>query len=161
LTSTTADEIRRLIAQAKSWAEALSKPVALWLSDRQDAFVTGIAAEFPEVPHRTCDNHFLRDLAKPVLDAESHAKVQICRKVRGLRAIEQAVLARQNAAPRGDLGPDGPEGTAAATAAADLPPAVADPAGGVVLDSCAAVRGILDDDQGGPCILPACGWPRL
>ena len=33
--------------------------MALWLSDKQDAFVTGIAAEFPEVPHRYCDNHFL------------------------------------------------------------------------------------------------------
>jgi hypothetical protein len=120
------------------------------LSDKQDAFVTGIAAEFPEVPHRYCDNHFLRDLAKPVLDADSHAKVQMRRKVRGLRTIEQAVLARQKAAPRDDLGPDDPEGTITATAAMDLPPAVADPAGGVVLDYCAAVRGILNDDQGGP-----------
>ena len=64
--SATADEVRRLIAKAKEWAESLGKPVALWLSDKQDAFVTGIAAEFPDVPHRYCDNHFLRDLAKPV-----------------------------------------------------------------------------------------------
>ena len=150
LISATADEVRRLIAQAKQWAEALGKPVALWLSDKQDAFVTGIAAEFPEVPHRYCDNHFLRDLAKPVLDADSHAKVQMRRKVRGLRTIEQAVLARQKAAPRDDLGSDDPEGTVTATVAMDLPPAVADPAGGVVHDYCAAVRGILNDDQGGP-----------
>jgi hypothetical protein len=46
------------------------------MSDKQEAFVTGIAAEFPDVPHRSCDNHFLRDLAKPVLDADSHSKVQ-------------------------------------------------------------------------------------
>ena len=57
--------------------------------------MTGIAAEFPGVPHRYCDNHFLRDLAKPVLEADSHAKVQMRRKVRGLRKIEQAVLKRQ------------------------------------------------------------------
>ena len=37
-------------------------------------FVTGIAAEFPGVPHRYCDNHFLRDLAKPVLEGDSHSK---------------------------------------------------------------------------------------
>src|SRR4051794_7036631 len=42
----TAAEVRRLIVQARQWAEALCKPVALWLSDRQDAFVTGIAGEF-------------------------------------------------------------------------------------------------------------------
>ena len=94
LISATADEVRRLIAKAKEWAESLGKPVGLWLSDRQDAFVTGIAAEFPDVPHRYCANHFLRDVAKPVLEADSHAKVQMRKKVRGLRKIEQAVLKR-------------------------------------------------------------------
>ena len=100
LLSATADEVRRLIAQAKRWAQDLGKPVALWISDKQDAFVTGIAAEFPAVPHRYCDNHFLRDLAKPVLEADSHAKVQMRKKVRGLRGIEQSVLAhRRDATP--------------------------------------------------------------
>src|SRR4029077_11880620 len=60
LISATADEVRRLINKAKEWAESLGKPVGLWLSDRQDAFVTGIAAEFPDVPHRYCDNHTVR-----------------------------------------------------------------------------------------------------
>jgi hypothetical protein len=32
----------------------------------------------------------------------------------------------------------------------DLPPAPNDPVGDVVLSHCAAVRGILNDDQGGP-----------
>ena len=89
LISATADEVRRLIAEAIEWADSLGKPVGLWLSDKQDAFVTGIAAEFPNVPHRYCDNHFLRDVAKPVLEADSHAKVQMRKKVRGLRKIEQ------------------------------------------------------------------------
>jgi hypothetical protein len=151
LLSATAEEVRRLISKAKQWAEWLGKPVALWLSDKQDAFVTGIAAEFPEVPHRYCDNHFLRDVAKPVLEADSHAKVQMRKKVRGLRTIEQAVLARPKAETGSDLTPDALEATVPATAApVDLPPAVVAPADGVVLDYCAAVRGILNDDQGGP-----------
>ena len=149
LISGTEDQVRRLIKKAKQWAEALGKPVALWLSDKQNAFVTGIAAEFPEVPHRSCDNHFLRDLAQPVLDADSHAKVQMRRKVRGLRTIEQAVLARQKAATR-TSGPTIRQQPSRRPRRRDLPPAVADPAGGVVLDYCAAVRGILNDDQGGP-----------
>src|SRR5450432_3933182 len=95
LISATADEVRRLIAKAKEWAEMLGKKVVLWLSDKQDAFVTGIAAEFPGTPHRYCVNHFLRDVAKPVLEADSHAKVEMRQKVRGLRKIEQAVLKRQ------------------------------------------------------------------
>ncbi len=65
----------------------LLRALSLWISDKQDAFVKGIAAEFPDVPHRYCDNHFLRDLAKPVLEADSHAKVQMRRKVRGLRKV--------------------------------------------------------------------------
>ena len=150
LLSATAAEVRRLIVKAWEWAEALDKPVALWLSDRQDAFVTGIAAEFPEVPHRYCDNHFLRDVAQPVLEADSHAKVQMRKKVRGLRTIEQAVLARPKARLKEDLTPEPAEATVTAPVAADRPAAVIDAAGSVVLDYCTAVRGILNDDQGGP-----------
>jgi hypothetical protein len=153
LISATADEVRRLIAQAREWAERLGKPVALWLSDRQDAFVTGIAAEFAGVPHRYCDNHFLRDVAKPVLEADSQAKVQMRKKVRGLRKIEQAVLKRQKAeAATGCAEVNLEASPAVAAAAADTPSPAAntDTAGSVVLDYCAAVRGILNDDQGGP-----------
>ena len=150
LLSATADEVRRLIKKAREWAESLGVPVALWLSDRQDAFVTGIAAEFPDVPHRYCDNHFLRDLAKPVTEADSHAKVQMRKKVRGLRTIEQAVLARPKAETKDDLTPEAAATAVTASATADRPATVVDPAGSVVLDYCTAVRGILNDDQGGP-----------
>jgi len=119
------------------------------LSDRQDAFVTGIAAEFPDVPHRYCDNHFLRDVAKPVLEADSHAKVQMRRKVRGLRKIEQAVLKRQSAKASENPVDDDPKATAGMIAVVANPPEV-DSASAVVLDYCAVVRGILNDDQGGP-----------
>ena len=151
LLSGTEDEVRRLITKAKQWAESLGTPVGLWVSDKQDAFVTGIAAEFPDVPHRYCDNHFLRDLARPILEADSHAKVRMRKKVRGLRTIEQAVLQRRKAETKEGLTPDAPEATGTATVATANPSAaVADPAGGVVLDYCATVRGILNNDQGGP-----------
>jgi hypothetical protein len=153
LISATADEVRRLIAKAKAWAEGLGKPVALWLSDRQDAFVTGVAAEFPDVPHRYCDNHFLRDVAKPVLEADSHAKVQMRKKVRGLRKIEQAVLQRQSV----EVSTSRPEDISGTTLTgpqdvveAPLAAPDAEAANTVVLEYCAAVRGILNDDQGGP-----------
>jgi hypothetical protein len=145
LISATADEVRRLIQKAKEWARALDASVGLWISDKQEAFVKGIAAEFPDVPHRYCDNHFLRDLAKPVLEADSPTKVQMRKKVRGLRTIEQAVLRRRKAEPRDDLNPQAPKSTGPA---ANPSPAVSDPAGDVVLDYCAAVRGILNGDQG-------------
>jgi hypothetical protein len=158
LLSGTASEVRRLIARAKAWAEALGRTVGLWLSDRQDAFVTGIAAEFPDVPHRYCQNHFLRDVAKPVLEADSHAKVQMRKKVRGLRTIEQAVLQRRGVASPEDHADDEADARNTAVVPGDAPavsPASeVDPAGAVVLEYCAAVRGILNDDQGGPLSPP-------
>jgi hypothetical protein len=144
----TAAEVRRLIAKAKQWAEMLGKPVGLWLSDKQDAFVTGIAGEFPGVPHRYCANHFLRDVAKPVLEADSHSKVQMRQKVRGLRKIEQTVLQHPGGAAAGAAAAGEARGTVVGPAEVLSGPAAE--AGAVVLDYCAAVRGILNDDQGGP-----------
>ena len=135
LLSATASEVRRLIAQARQWAEQLGKPVKLWMSDKQDAFVSGIAEEFPGIPHRYCANHFLRNLAKPVLEADSHAKVQMRQKVRGLRSIEKEVLEQQRPTT---------------TPSEGCSPPPSDGGSEVVLDYCSAVRGILNDSQGGP-----------
>ena len=157
LLSSSADEVRRLLIQARAWATRLGLPVHLWLSDKQDAFVTGIAAEFPGVPHRYCVNHFLRDLAKPMLEADSHAKVTMRRKVRGLRAIEREVLQQRRRiageTPAVAPAPTPPAPPPPANQLAKAVPVAADPpadAGEVVLDYCSAVRGILNDDQGGP-----------
>jgi hypothetical protein len=139
LSSATA-EIRPLIVRARDWAERLGLPVRLWMSDKQDAFVTTIAKEFPGVPHRYCGNHFLRDLAKPMLELDSHAKVQMRSKIRGLRGIEREVL-KLRVAHGADQ--DEQEGLS--------PTLVFQITGlGVVLDYCAAIRGIINDSQGGP-----------
>jgi prefoldin subunit 5 len=179
LLSSSSDEVRRLLVRAGEWAKRLGLPVRLWLSDKQDAFVKGIAAEFAGVPHRYCQNHFLRDLAKPTLEKDSHAKVQMRKQVRGLRAIEREVLeerrqdraqdeAKQEVTPAPvEATASGPAGVGIGEGATpseatpqDVPPprgggvqetpAENNAAAGVVLDYCAAVRGILNDDQGGP-----------
>ncbi len=186
--SSATQEVRRLLVLARQWAERFDKPVRLWMSDKQDACVTAIAAEFAGAPHRYGQNHFLRDVAKPVLEMDSHAKVTMRSKVRGLRAIERRVLEdrRPTAAPDPTAQHERPKG--ADTPRADTPeaealpmaetlergasrergvlrtdsalevtgltaggaPAVKDEAGEVVRGYCAAVRGILNDDQGGP-----------
>jgi hypothetical protein len=139
LLSSATTEVQQLLAQARTWAERLGKPVRLWMSDKQDAFVRGIAAEFPGVPHRYCTNHFLRDVAKPILEADSRAKVKMRRTIRGLRAIEREVLAEQHpAVPTQGSETKAPEAQ---------PQAVARE---VVLEYCAATRGIVNDEQGGP-----------
>jgi hypothetical protein len=137
LLSSATDEIRPLIVRARDWAKRLGLPVRLWMSDKQDAFVKTIAKEFPGVPHRYCGNHFLRDLAKPMLELDSHAKVQMRGKIRGLRGIEREVL-KVHAA--NGINHAEHEGMLR----------VQTNGLGVVLDYCAAVRGILNDSQGGP-----------
>jgi hypothetical protein len=59
------------------------------------------------------------------------------------------VLQQPRAQASGRRGDGDPEAAAAVSAAAEPPPEV-DPANAVALDYCAAVRGILNDDQGGP-----------
>ncbi len=180
LLSSATQEVQRVIALARQWAERLAKPVGVWMSDKQEAFVQAIGTEFPNTPHRYCQNHFLRDLAKPVLELDSQTKVKMRRKVRGLRTIERRVLEERRrtaalepsprppqadetprvaipeaAAPevcaRHDLGA-GQTANALGTTAWTVTgaPDVEDEAGEVVLGYCAAVRGILNDDQGGP-----------
>ncbi len=188
LLSSAEQEVHRVIVLARQWAERLAKPVRAWMSDKQDAFVKAIATEFPGIPHRYCQNHFVRDLAKPVLDMDSQAKVTMRSKVRGLRAIERRVLAerRHAAAPESPPPPAVPQGAAMSTAASPASatpaqaatpepyassaggllhtdsaleatslataeePEIEDEAGEVVLGYCAAVRGILNESQGGP-----------
>jgi hypothetical protein len=193
LLSSSTDEIRRLFVRTREIVDRLNLPVKLWLSDKQDAFVKGIAAEFPDDPHRYCQNHFLRNLAKPTLEKDSSAKVQMRKKVRGLREIEREVLEqRQERKVSEQAQSQSPDEAKQETASAPAPTMVSAPAGAeadigseqetssagvagqetaqtplpdgaakqtpvgndaieqVVLDYCAAVRGILNDDQGGP-----------
>jgi len=180
LLSSNQGEVRRLLVRAREWAKRLGKPIRLWLSDKQDAFVTGIKAEFSGVPHRYCVNHFLRDLAKPMLDADSHAKVKMRRRVRGLRVIEREAIRRRKSTNAKVETPEEvapsvfakPADSTKATksqrvnvavknrqtnreivgtqACGATAPNALDPASQIVLDYCAVVRGILNDDQGGP-----------
>src|SRR5215831_18497512 len=161
LLSSATQEVRRLIALARQWAERLDKPVRVWMSDKQDAFVKAIAAEFEGVPHRYCQNHFLRDVAQPVLEMDSRAKVKMRRKVRGLRAIERRVLEAHRPTAPPEPTPsdersktDAPPLVAAAVEATGVATTeealVKAEAGEIVLGYGAAVRGIVNDSQGGP-----------
>ncbi len=136
LLSSATEEIRPLIEQANDWAKRLGCRVRLWLSDKQEAFVKSIASVCPGVPHRYCANHFLRDVAKPMLELDSHAKVQMRRKIRGLRTIEREVLKERS--------------SSRTPSQREREPSEMTEEYDIVLAYCAAVRGILNDGQGGP-----------
>jgi hypothetical protein len=155
LLSSSGPEVKSVFEQADAWAKRLGKPVRLWISDKQKAFVTGIAEVFAGVPHRYCNNHFLRDLAKPVLERDSHAKVQMRRKVRGLRQVERRILdeRRKGSTPSASSDEAVPSTPTSATLSASTPAAsgsAPSEAQDIVLEYAAGIRGILNDDQGGP-----------
>jgi len=110
LLSATEDEVRRLIQKAKAWPNPWARPWGFGcrISRRRSS---RRSPRNSRGAHRYCDNHFLRDLAKPVLEATA-CKVAMRKKVRGLRVIEQAVLARQKAQTKDNLTPETPEATA-------------------------------------------------
>jgi hypothetical protein len=135
LLSSSYAEIHKLIQRAKNLAQSLNQSILGWISDKQDAFVAAIAEECPNIPHRYCSNHFIRALAKPVLEKDSHAKVQMRKKVRGLRTIEKEILAELDQYQESIRKLTHEQQTYAAK---------------IVLDYCAAIRGILNDNHGGP-----------
>jgi hypothetical protein len=44
-----------------------------------------------------CQFHYLREAALPIYEADRHAKVQLKKKVRGVRPIERSVEGREDA----------------------------------------------------------------
>ena len=154
LLSSSTLQVRRLFERAAAIAQSLGKPVRCWMSDKQQAFVKCVAKVFPKVPHLYCANHFLRDLSKPVREQDSHAKVQMRRKVRGLREIEKRTLgevAASRAEPTHAYHPRLQSGRNCETHDAHNQRCESEQAQRrqVVLDYCASVRGILNDEQGG------------
>ena len=55
-----------------------------------------MAQALPGVPHQLCHFHYLREAATPVYEADRHAKVQLKKKVRGIRPIERKVEGRDD-----------------------------------------------------------------
>jgi hypothetical protein len=108
------------------------------------ACVRGLAAELPGVPHRYGAHPFLREVATPVLAADSRAQVQRRPTVRGWRASAREGLAAQRppAPPRRPEAAGEPPRTPDAHAAAGRRE--------VGRDDWTAVRGLLHDAPGGP-----------
>jgi Transposase, Mutator family len=91
-------------------------PIAGVVSDGQHSIRRAVARALPGVPHQLCQFHYLREAARPVYEADRHAKKELKKKVRGVRKIERQVEGRT------------------------------DPQAAVVRGYCAAVRGALTDD---------------
>jgi hypothetical protein len=77
-------------------AGALPVPIAGVVSDGQASIRKAVAEALEGVPHQLCQFHYLREAATPVYEADRHAKVQLKKKVRGIRPIERQVEGRDD-----------------------------------------------------------------
>ncbi len=93
LLSSTQDDLAGLLREVK---RAVSVPITGVISDGQDSIRKAVKTAFDGVPHQLCQFHYLREAAKPVYEADRHAKVQLKKKVRGIRPIERTVEGRED-----------------------------------------------------------------
>ncbi len=75
---------------------ALDVPVAGVVSDGQRSIRNAIASALPGVPHQLCHFHYLREAARPLYEADRHAKKELKKRVRGVRPIERAMEGRDD-----------------------------------------------------------------
>ena len=76
------------------------------------------------MPHQLCHFHYLREAAKPIYEADRHAKKDLKKRVRGVRPIERIVEKRT------------------------------DDEAGIIHSYCLAVRSALTDDGHPPLAAP-------
>jgi hypothetical protein len=118
LLSSTATDLAGLITQVQ---KALPVPITGVVSDGQDSIRKAVARALPGVAHQLCHFHDLREAAKPIDEADRHAKKELKKRVRGIRPIEREAETRQEKNP-------------------------ADEEAEIVRGYCAAVRAALTDD---------------
>jgi hypothetical protein len=92
LSSTEAD----LAALIREVQQALSVPMVGVISDGQQAIRNAVASALPGVPHQLCHFHYLREAARPIYEADRHAKKELKKRVRGIRVIEREVESRHD-----------------------------------------------------------------
>jgi hypothetical protein len=94
LLSSTRDDLAGLIREVK---EALEVPIAGVVSDGQDSIRKAVKKALKDVPHQLCHFHYLREAAKPIYEADRHAKKELKKRVRGVRPIERKAQGRDDA----------------------------------------------------------------
>jgi len=117
LLSSTGADLAGLIDEVRG---GLPVPIAGVVSDGQHSIRNAVAKSLPGVPHQLCHFHYLREAARPIYEADRHAKKELKKRVRGIRAVER------QAEGKGDDDDD--------------------PASRAVLGYCAAVRSAITDD---------------
>jgi hypothetical protein len=86
LLSSTAKDLAGLITAVR---QALPVPITGVISDGQESIRNAVKQALKGVPHQLCHFHYLREAAKPISEADRHAKKELKKRVRGIRPIER------------------------------------------------------------------------
>ena len=97
LDSMRAADLAELLREVKG---ALPVPIHAVVSDAQKPIRLAVQEVLPGVPHQLCHFHYLKEAgapwAKPITAADSAAKTDLKKYVRGVRDIEQSVARRED-----------------------------------------------------------------
>lgn len=91
LLSSSAEDLSKLLAEVR---QRLEVPIAGVVSDGQQSLRQAIARIFPGVPHGLCHFHYLREAARPIYEADRHAKKELKKQVRQIRPLERKAARR-------------------------------------------------------------------
>jgi hypothetical protein len=93
LLSATQGDLSDLIARVR---DALTVPIIAVVSDGQHSIRNAVRETLPGVPHQLCHFHYLREAARPLYEMDRHAKKELKKQVRGVRAIERSVEGKKD-----------------------------------------------------------------
>lgn len=143
--SGTAAELQELIRPIL----ALGYPVVGIVTDGQHSIRLAFEALLPDVPYQYCQYHYLKDIAKPIVDADRKLKMELKKSMRGVRDIERKIEQAEARAIEAVLEESNPlDARAAATESSEV--TEAEIAKGYI----AAVRALLLEDGDPPLELP-------
>jgi hypothetical protein len=86
-------DLAELLAGVKA---ACPVPVAGVVSDGQHSVRKAVRQVFPDLPYQLCHFHYLREAAKPIFEADRHAKKELKKKVRTVRGVERRTEGRDD-----------------------------------------------------------------
>ena len=114
-------DLAELLAAVKA---ACPVPITGLVSDGQHSIRKAVRQVFPDLPYQLCHFHYLREAARPIFEADRHAKKELKKKVRTVRGVERRTEGRT------------------------------DPEAEVIRGYCSAVRSALTDDGRPPLDAP-------
>jgi len=93
LLSGTIHDLVGVLAEVR---DALPVPITGVVSDGQGPIRKAVAQALPGVPHQLCQFHYLREAARPIYEADRHAKKELKKRARGVRPIERAAEGQED-----------------------------------------------------------------